>query len=230
MKRSINTAAIAALLGLAAPSTAAKAPDTWDGLLRVKAKKVENVYLLPNADFRGYTKVMLEPTQVAFRKNWQRDINRGTGGFDRHVSDADARRILDEATAGFIGDFHKAFTDAGYQIVTAPGPDVLRISTAVINLAVDAPDTMSATVTRTYTPEAGEATLVVEAEDSVTGQILGRAVDERVIGDAAPYLRNRASNRGDFERMFRHWAKLSAEGLGELKSLSPIDTEGQLRR
>src|SRR5688500_6188833 len=48
----------AILGGGLAPTTlhAAPPPATWDGLTHVKAKKVDAVYLLPGADFRGYTK------------------------------------------------------------------------------------------------------------------------------------------------------------------------------
>ena len=41
-----------------------------DGLVRVKSKRLDVVYLQPGADFRSYTKVMLDPTEVAFAKNW----------------------------------------------------------------------------------------------------------------------------------------------------------------
>lgn len=225
----IAMALMLAVSPLAIPPAAAQGtPDAhqWDGLLRVKAKKMDAVYLLPNADFRGYTKVLLEPTEVSFRKDWQRDTNRDT--MDR-ISDADARKILDEARQGFDTIFRKAYEAAGYQVVTESGPDVLRIRTAVVNLDIEAPDT-SVGITRTYTQEAGGAMLVVEARDSVSGQLLGRAVDAQSTSEFGMHLRNRASNTADFEVLFDDWAKASAKGLTELKELSPIDATGKLAR
>jgi hypothetical protein len=35
---------------------------------------------------------------------------------------------------------------------------------------------------------------------------------------------------GDFEQMFQDWAKVSVQGLAELKSQSPIDTSGMKKR
>lgn len=242
MKQGTRTAiAAAAMLALLSPApiaaqensaaTAAPTETDWGGLLRVKAKKLDAVYLLPEADFRPYTKVMLDPTEVAFRKNWQRDQNRGgVGSLSGDVSDADARRILDRASSGFDEILTKAFQDAGFTVVTEAGPDVLHVETAVINLDITAPDTMSAGRTRTYSREAGEATLVMEVRDSLSGSTLGRAIDEDETGDMGLYVRNRATNTADFERLFRNWAKSAANGLVELRDLSPVDASGALAR
>ncbi|MEP9359642.1 DUF3313 family protein [Sphingomonas sp. KR3-1] len=220
----------AALLCLSTPALAQqkKAPENWDGMVRVKAKKVDLAYLLPGADFRGYTKVMIDPTQVAFRKNWQRDTSDVVTGV--HITDEDARRILDEAQKGFNELFVKAYQKAGYQVVTAPAADVLRLSTAVLDIDVEAPDTDSPGITRTYTHEAGGAVLVVEARDSLSGQLLGRAVDGQETSDFGPYIRNRATNAGAFEQLFTEWADTSVKGLAELKTLSPVDAAGKLKK
>jgi len=225
MFRGLALGIAAVALSMGGATSFAKAPDTWDGLHKVRAKRVDAVYLLPNADFRPYTKVMLDPTQVAFRKDWQRDMNTAfTGG---RISDKDVEKIVGEARSDFGALLSKAYQDAGYAVVTAPGPDVLQVSTAIINLYVAAPDRMTPGVTRTYSVEAGEATLALEARDSLTGALLGRAVDERSAGNSGPYRRTSVSNRADFEQLFKTWAKMSATGLDELKALSPIDTEGQ---
>jgi hypothetical protein len=230
MKR-VGLAGLSALaLMLAAVPVGARDPQSWDGLQHVKAKNVDAVYLQPGADFRGYTKVMLDPTEVAFRKNWQRDQNDSTIGLDRDITDADARRILDAARDGFEKLFVKAYTDAGYPVVKAPGPDVLRVRTAVVNIDIRAPDTMSAGMVRTYSRDAGEATLVIEARDSLTGALLGRAVDADTVGDFGPYIRNRATNEGAFDDTFSRWASISVKGLAKLKALSPIDTAGNLAK
>jgi hypothetical protein len=71
-------AAFVALLIAGSSATAiqaAKPPATWDNLVLVKSKKFQRVYLAPGADFRPYTKVMLDPTEVAFQKNWVKDYN-----------------------------------------------------------------------------------------------------------------------------------------------------------
>jgi len=187
----------------------------------VKSKKVQEVYLLPGADFRGYTKVIIDPPEIAFRKDWQREHGPSADP-GNSISNSQVRDILEKAKTGFHTVFVDAYQKAGYQVVTEPGPDVLRISTAVVNLDIVAPDTMSAGMEWTFSKDSGGGTLVVEACDSATNALLGRAVDARVMEDMRPYLRNRASNYEDFRSLFERWAKLSAEGLGQLKQMSPI--------
>ena len=224
MTRSLLAICAALSFSLAAtpPAVSAEPPATWDGLSRVKAKRMDDVYLLPGADFRAYTKVMLDPTEVAFKKNWQRDYNDQTLDLSERITDADARKILEAARTGFEEVFHKAYQDAGYQVVTEPGPDVLRVRTAVANLYVSAPDIPTAGRTRTFSRDAGSAVVVLEVRDSLSGALLGRAMDGRTLGDTRPYVRNSVTNRADFESLFRNWAKISIEGLNELKAMSPI--------
>jgi hypothetical protein len=224
MRRTLVAAGAALCLALAAPALApaASPPSSWDNLVKVDSRKLNAVYLLPGADFRQYNKVMLDPTEVAFQRNWMRDFNSSTRGLSRRITDRDAQRILDQVRDGFQSVFTRAFTDAGITVVTEPGPDVLRLRSAVINLRVNAPDIPSAGRSRTYAPEAGQATMVLEARDSETGAILGRAVDGRVAGDMGGFvrgsIRNSVTNRADFERLFRDWARASVNGFNTLRS------------
>ena len=224
-RRVIAICAALSILGAAAPvawAAPAAAPASWDGLTKVDSKRLDAVYLLPGADFRGYTKVMMDPTEVAFRKNWVRDYNADAMGLEDRISDSDAQKILAKAGAGFEEVFRKALTDAGYQVVTEPGADVLRLRTGVANLYLSAPDLKTAERSRTYSRDAGSATVIVEARDSQSGALLGRAVDSRTAGDSGPYIRNSVTNRSDFEQVFQKWAKISVDGLAELKAMSPI--------
>lgn len=206
----------------AAPALAAKPPAEWDGLVKVKAKKFEAVYLRPGADFRGYAKVILDPTEIAFQKNWKRDYNNASLGAGQQLSDRDLARMADEGRKGAADILQKAYTAGGYPVVTEPAADVLRVRTALVDITVTSPDTESAMMVRSYSRDAGAATLVVEARDSLTGSLLGRAVDSRTIDDFTMEWRTRVSNRADFEQQLKTWAKNSVKGLDELKALSPI--------
>lgn len=223
----ICTAALA--LATAAPFAPlmAKAPDNIEGLYRVPSKRFDLVYLLPGADFRPYTKVMFDTPEVAFKKNWQRDYNSDIRGTDRRIGDDDAQKILNAARSGITEVFNKAFAAGGVQIVTGPGPDVVRLRTSVVNLDVVAPDLMTAGRSRTFSREAGSATLVIEVRDSLTGALLGSAIDTRDIGDSMPYVRNSVTNRSDFTQAFQRWAKISLDGLNELKQLSPYQVPAE---
>ena len=224
MKRlGLLVGAVAGSMMVSASAYAAKPPDTWDGLVKVAAKRLELAYLQPGADFRGYTKVMLDPTEVAFHKNWQRSYNDSTGrDIGARVSDRDVQDAIVKGVAASNEIFAQAWTQGGYVVVNEPGPDVLRIKTGIVNISVNAPDMRTAGRTHSLAREAGQATFFVEARDSQTGALLGRAIDQRYAGDAGPNWRTRVTNRGDFRDLVAAWARDGVRGLNELKALSPI--------
>jgi hypothetical protein len=223
--RAIKLMLVAVTLAMIAPAGAAKLPTTWDGLVQIKAKKLAAAYLLPDADFRAYSKVMLDPAQVAFQKNWARDFNSSTMTLGGRVTDRDVQNAIADAQTDLDKIFAETFAKQGYQIVTATGPDVARITFAVIDLEVSAPD-VAIGRGASFSVEAGEATFVIEVRDSVTNQLLGRGLDRRAAGDNGSYRRTSVSNREDFKELFQTWANIAAKGLTELRAASPIDTDG----
>jgi hypothetical protein len=204
----------------AAPTTAATAPT--ENLLLVHSMQLQRVYLAPGADFSRFHKIILEPTEVAFADNWVRDFNRSRRGGGRQLTDRDADRIKSDVSTGMADTFSRAIRNAGYQIVDAAGPDVLRVHTKVANLSMTAPDLKSPGRSRTFADTAGEATLILEARDSASGALLGRALDRRVAGSSRMALRNSVTNRADLQRVAQAWARASVEDLAALKAASPV--------
>ena len=228
--RKMNLLAMALAMAVVTPGAEAKAPSSWDGLVQVKSKKLDLAYLLPDADFRAYAKVMFDTPEVAFSKNWQRDYNRSTSTLSGRVSDKDVREAVDMSKQSLSDIFPKRFAEEGYQVVAQPGPDVLRLSLAIIDLTVSAPERDIPGRSRTYALDAGEATFALEARDSLTGQLLGRVVDRREAGEGPTYRRTYTSNIADFEALFDTWARISARGLTNLKAASPVNTDGLSKR
>ena len=220
------TAAIAGVALVASPALAQqpKAPAEWGGLTKVSSTRFDAAYVAPTANFAVYFKVMIDPTEASFRKNWQRDYNNTKVGIEGRMTDEDVRKILADMQTGFQEVFADACREAGYEVVTTPGPDVVRLRATLINLEVDAPDKMTADRTRTFAEDAGEGTLMLEARDSMSGAILGGAIDRREIGDNGGFIirRTNVENRSDFKRTFKQWAKMSVDALTQLKAAAPI--------
>jgi len=225
MKRSLWLAPVM-LFATLATSIADELPESWDGLVEVKAKKMDAAYLAPGADFRPYTKVIIDPTQAAFNKDWMKRMNDSTRGVSNRITQEDADKIIAAAQSNFDDIFREAFDKAGYPVVTAPGPDVVRVSTAVINLYVNAPDTMTPGRSRTFTTDAGEATLVMEVRDSMTRALLARVLDRRETrGTGQMQMASSVTNVNDFRMLFKQWASITVKGVGELKAISPVPTD-----
>jgi hypothetical protein len=221
----VSNAVWAGLLAIAiSPAAPGAEQETWDGLVQVEARKVQTAYLLPGADFRDYTKVIIDPPVVEFRKNWPRSLNRSIASPSRQLSPSDVEAIRTAFAEGFQQILAAGFAKGGWEVGVAEGPDVLRVTPVLLNVYINAPDTMSAGRSTTYAVEAGEATLALEVRDAETGQLMGRAVDRRRAGrrDSIPMVRNRVTNRADFEQLLKAWTTVLVEGLGALKDASPV--------
>jgi hypothetical protein len=223
--------AIACGVALIAGATVARgqtnsgaASNNLDGLVEIKSKQFDKVYVRPGADFRGYTKVMLDPTQVTFAKNWITDMNHHRIAVLQGTTVADADRIAEDVRSSLRNVFSDVFRSAGYEIVAAPGADVLGFSLRVIDLYINAPKTVTqALPSRVYTQDAGQATLALEIRDSTTGALLGRFVDRHVAGyrggPRAVRITTTTSNQFDFESLFGVWAR---NCIDELKAQTPV--------
>jgi len=190
-----------------------------DGLQRIKVKGVDLAYARPGASLAAYSKVMIDPIEVAFRKDWD-----PTKAGSRMKLDSGERENIKSGVAKIVYDeFVKELqTKSTYQVVQVAGPDVLRVKASVINLYVNAPDTMSAGRSRTYTVSAGEMTLVAELFDSETGEVLSRAIDRREARDTGMMtLTNSVVNASEARAIASSWARIlrsrldAAHGIGK---------------
>jgi len=106
---------------------------------------------------------------------------------------------------------------AGYDVVNYADEDVLILRPAIIDLDVSAPDVRTAGRSRAYAATTGAATLFIELFDSLSGDILGRAIDRRAAGNVRGFAiqANRVTNRADARREFRVWADTLIEFLDQ---------------
>jgi|SRR5688572_21183548 len=226
MKQQLITGGFAALLWIGALPALAQDDGTWDGLVEIKPKRVDAAFLLPGADFRPYRKLMMDPVEVAFAKDWARDYNRDAATLSQHLDQDDLERISKGARDGFTEVFTEAYRKAGLELVTSPGPDVLRVRPGVLDLYVTAPDNMTSGRSRTYTMESGHATLFLEVRDSTTGALLGRALDKRATRSTGRVqVSSSVTNLSDFKALFRQWADISVKAFQELRESSPVPAD-----
>lgn len=215
--RSYLVGVTALALLLVAPVGSKPPLPNWDGLNLVPAHRMDLLYLRPGADFSGYRKIMLDPPQIAYDKEWRRNYNRSATSRLERLTDEEIRGMIDDGTQMLTEAYGREFRKAGYEIVSAPGADVMRLFVGLGNVQIVAPEPLTPGV-RTFSEETGRATLVLEARDSLSGTLLGRAVDQQIIDDFMPMMRSDSGNRADFESQFRQWARISAIGLTDLRA------------
>jgi Protein of unknown function (DUF3313) len=214
----------AALCMIAGSAFSAEEMQTWDGLTKVKGKRLDAVYLLPNADFSGYNSVLLLPVVVAVHKNWQRDMNDKTRSTGRKITPEEITQLREEVAKNVLEIFSEELKKGGYTLATAPGPNTLSLQVVIADLYINAPEKLQegAGRSKSYTFEAGYATLALETRDAATNQLLGRAVDRREARTSGSLQwTTSVSNRADFRNMFRTWAKILVKGMDDLKERKP---------
>jgi hypothetical protein len=190
-------------------------PEEWDGLVRTNSTRLNAVFVRPDAGITAYRSVKLDPVQVSFARNW--DPNRGGRSPSNRLDAGDMAAIQSGLADLFREVFREELARGGYQLVEEAGPDTLRVTAAIVDLYVTAPDNMSAGRSRTYTANAGRMTLVAELRDSVTGELLARAVDARSARSTGSMdITNRVTNTADARRVVRIWATALRQGLDEL--------------
>ena len=201
----LATGALAALLPVALPAD--EPPKEWDGLVRVKSKNLDHVYKLPEADFSGYKRVRLDPIEVEFDKNWK--PNDSTRSPSQRLTNSDIEKIKQALAEEFRKVFTEELTKNGYPVVEESDDDVLRVSAAIVNLYITAPEKMTAGRSRTYTTSAGHMTLVAELRDSVTGKLMARAVDSVQGRDTGNFMiTNSVTNMSAARTALNKWARV----------------------
>lgn len=215
-----RAAVLALALALGGPAAAA-APGEIDGLVKVKSERFQAAYVLPGADFRSYTQVLIDPTTAAMQKNYRQSINMDTVGLSMMVTKGDVQKIVQAAQTQFNQALERAFDKGGYQRVSAPAANTLRITPYLIDLYVTAPDTQAPGMVRSYVAEAGSATLVYELRDAQTNALLAQVADAQETTNM-PMQANSVTNLAEFDQLFQRWADNTVRGLNLLKQASPI--------
>jgi hypothetical protein len=159
--------------------------------------------------------VYIAEPQVAFKKNWKRNLNAGAVGLSSNVSNSDMERIKKDVAELFMEVFKEELAAGGYELAHERAEDVLLVKPAIIDLDVNAPDIKRAGQNRAYAQNAGSMTLYIELYDSETGDLLAKALDrtEDRSNGAIMQLQTGPANRAAGKRMMKPWAEGLVEGL-----------------
>jgi len=208
---------LGALLVLAGCATTA--PETIpEGLVLVKDTQADLVYARPGADLGKYTEFYLVEPTIAFRGDFQSDMNFRGGVATGGMNSDDMGRMIDMGKKLLAEQFSAELKKGGLTLVKKPAPQALIVKASITDLYVNAPDVndLNGTWGRTHANGAGSATLEIELYDSVTGQLLARAFDDKDganSGAAWRFERNQMSNINDARAAFSDWAQMLVHGL-----------------
>jgi len=192
--------------------------STIEGLQLIEDSNLALVYAQPGIDWGQYSKIYLDEPYTAFKKNWQHDQNRLNPG---KIRSDDMAKIKVELSSLFMEVFSETLEEGDYELVLEADDDVLRIRPAIIGLDIVAPTNSSPGITRTYSESAGEMTLYLELYDSVSGDLIAKALDRKEDRKTGYFeWQNRITNRAAANRILKVWANVLKEGLDDAKASS----------
>jgi hypothetical protein len=194
----------AAVTGFLGPDASKLAPGPAGGAALV--------WVNPNAQWKTYDKILLEPVQF-----WAAD--------DSKVSAADQQTLTSYFYNSLQTNLQKSFT-----LVNQPGPGVIKLQVALMDATTATPGLRSVSV---IVPQArilnlaqsmatdsyafvGSAEAEMKATDSVSGDLLAEAVDQRAGGLG---LKAAVSFQwGDAQNAMDYWAQKIPQRFQQLKT------------
>ena len=206
--------ALVTLLGTACAmnptiDTSADAELSYDGLYPVEGTRLNKAWARRDVDLSGYNKIMLQGVGIQYRPVKKRATTR-SGGSDFPIPPERKKELREVLREGFVAELAK--TDR-FEIVSEPGPDVLLIRGALIDVVSHVPP-QRAGRSDVYLSSVGEATLVIELIDSQSESVLIRGVDRRAAEVVGVAVRsNSVSNRSEVRRLAGRWGRSLREGL-----------------
>ena len=217
IKLSILVFCVLASINASAAET--KPPEvTVDGLHLVKGTEMARVYAKPDVDLSQYNRILLLLPKVAFTKDWLKTQNQMR---NQTIRKEDMQRIKSELAMLFADVFKQELQDVGgYVLVDSADEDVLIVHPAIVDLNVVSPDTPATRNTRSLIAGIGSMTLYMELSDSVTGDMMVKAIDNKYRNDTSPIrMTNKVRNEAAARDMLGEWAELLRKGLDEARTV-----------
>jgi len=200
-----------------APPALQTGPDaeyTFDGLVRVDNSRFRNAWADPEVDFSQYNKVLPGGAEFEFRavsKTAGRTSMSRSSRSEFWISDADRDKLVEMVSGIFTEELSKA---QGWEATDEVGPDVLTLRGGLLDIVSFVPPEMIGRG-EIYLSSVGEATLVIEGIDSMSGEVIFRAVDRRTIERAGNEMvrASTVTTWSEVRRMARRWATILRQGL-----------------
>lgn len=219
--------AILVLAAIAAGCTSApsiqQGPDaemTFDGLVRIDNSRFKYAWVDPDVDLTQYTKIMPVRAEFEFRAVKQKGrpnaIERSSTT-EFWISDENRQKLIDTVSESFRTELAKS---THFTITDTPGPDTLIIVGALHDIVSRVPPEYIGRG-EIYLRSVGDATLVLEAKDSLSGETIYRATDRRSFERTGQILRVPISDDpvmtwDEVRRAANRWAARLREGLDSI--------------
>ncbi len=199
-----------------APPTIQEGPNaevSYDGLHAIDNSVFRAAWADPDVDFSRYSKIM--PGGAFFE---YRAVKKSSGTYRARSSDTEfyidekAREKLEKLTSEIFNE--ELAKSSRFSVTDAAGPDVLIIRGGLYDIVSKVPPDLVGRG-NIYLSSVGEITLILEAIDSMSGEVIFRAVERRAL-DRSGGRSSSVNTRAEVRRVIRRWATTLRDGLDSI--------------
>lgn len=198
-----------------------------NGLISIDNSVLSETYVRPGMNLQNYPSIQLIFLGIDYR---QVELNPNEGYLSLGRNEYPLTEAQKQKLQTMVADtFAEEFAAGKYfSVVAEPGPGVLLVRSGLTDVVSFVPP-QRAGRGAVFLAELGQGTLVLEVDDSVTGQPLVSAVDRRRVETSREVMRysNPVTNSQEVRRVVRQWARQLVAGLDELYEAGQIVEAGE---
>lgn len=218
MKKLVAVAATVLIVGCSAEPTIQTGPEaetTFDGLVRIDNARFAMAWVDPDIDLTQYNKIMPGGAEFEFR-NVQKTsamAARRSNESEFWISDTDKQRLVDLVSDTFTEELQRS---EHFTFTEEAGPDTMIITGALHDIVSRVPPE-DVGRSEIWLRSLGEATLIIELRDSLSNEVIYRAVERRAVESQSQMIRaHTATSWAEVRRWARRWATRLREGLDSI--------------
>ena len=216
MNKLVAIVALIVVAGCASEPSVQSGPNaetTFDGLVRIDNARFQAAWIDPDVDLTRYNKIIPGGAEFEFRnvQKMSASAARRSNERDFWISDTNRQRLIDTVTEVFDEELQRS---EHFTVTDEPGPDALVIVGGLHDIVSQVPP-QDVGRSEIWLRSVGEATLVIELRDSLSNEVVYRAVDRRAAGNVGNQMirANTATTWAEVRRWARRWAVRLREGL-----------------
>jgi hypothetical protein len=203
---------VAGCAGEPTVQTGSNAETTFDGLVRIDNARFAGAWIDPEVDLTQYNKIIPGGAAFEFRSVQKTSAMAARRSNEREfwISDSDKQRLTELVSDVFTEELQKS---AHFTLTEEPGPDTLIINGALHDIVSRVPPE-DVGRSEIWLRSLGEATLIIELRDSLSNEVIYRAVERRAVENQSQMIRaHTATSWAEVRRWARRWAVRLREGL-----------------
>ena len=219
MKKLLIIAVTALVVGCSAEPTIQSGPDaetTFDGLVRIDHSRFAAAWVDPDIDLTQYNKIIPGGAAFEFRNVQKVSSMAARRGNEREfwISDSNRQRLVDTVSEVFTEELQRS---EHFTLAEEPAADALIINGVLHDIVSRVPPE-SVGRTEIWLSSLGEATLIIEIRDSLSNEVIYRAIERRAVETVGGQAirANTATTWAEVRRWARRWAVRLREGLDSI--------------